>query len=290
MSFSKSKKVVRLELIPEKKDSSQETVISLLGMLVCISDISFMLHHSDRLKAGSIVVSYVSSPIATWTCLITLLSIHLATNHAAVKAVVMDSLNRQRANFVLSTFLETGEILTPEVVSYHERIFEWDGVLRWRGKAPFAKARIGVSLQEMLSTIAPTNHKTGATRDRSSIFQTLVRLHQDENFLLWYSSLHRTVYIVLKRGASAKTQIKAWAVGLRAAHRLTKIDATAATADEILQVIATTLSEMSNQWDNCLAELQAIGWKADIASLETSSGARIRLHSRSVQEQPDKKA
>ena len=236
------------------------------------------------------MVSYVSSSVATWTCLITLLSVHLATNHAAVKAVIMDSLNRQRANFVLSTFLETKEILTPEVVSYHERVFEWDGVLRWRGKAPFAKARIGISLQEMLNTLAPANYRTGAIRDRSSIFQTLVRLHQDEDFLLWYSSLHRTVYIVLKEGASAKAQLKAWAVGLCVAHRLTNIDATAATPDEILQVIATTLLELSNQWNSFLVQIQTRGWNTDIASLETSSGVRICLHSKSVQEQSDQKA
>ena len=70
------------------KDSSQETVISLLGML-----------------AGSVVVSWVTTPMATWATLIALLSIHLGTNYAAVKAVSMNSLNRQRANIVFGHML-----------------------------------------------------------------------------------------------------------------------------------------------------------------------------------------
>lgn len=49
-----------------------------------------------RPQAGSLVVSYVSSPLATWSCLVLLLSIHLAMNRAAVKSVSMHSLNRQR--------------------------------------------------------------------------------------------------------------------------------------------------------------------------------------------------
>ncbi|TKA67954.1 hypothetical protein B0A49_07548 [Cryomyces minteri] len=95
------------------KDSSQETVISLMGML-----------------AGSLVVSWVSSPLATWSTLLLLLSIHLATNHAAVRAVSMRTLNRQRANLVFSHLIEDDEVLTPEEVSKKERIFDWDGVLK----------------------------------------------------------------------------------------------------------------------------------------------------------------
>ncbi|KAB8288866.1 hypothetical protein EYC80_010769 [Monilinia laxa] len=70
------------------KDASQETLISLLGMLV-----------------GTFVVSKISSQTATWIALITLLSIHLGTNYLAVRSVTMRTLNRQRANLVLSPFL-----------------------------------------------------------------------------------------------------------------------------------------------------------------------------------------
>ena len=232
---------------------------------------------SNSSKAGSVVVSYVSSPMATWMCLVTLLSVHLATNHAAVKAVVMDNLNRQRANIVLSNLFDGKGVLTPEAVSFHERIFEWDGILRWRGSTPFAKAKIGISLQELLTVIAPAHSMTGAIRDSKSIFQTLIKIHQNEDFLLWYCNLQKTAYIVLKKGAVTKTHLKAWAIGLCVAHKLTDIDATSAGPDKVLQVITRSLSEVSDQWDDCIKRLTTVGWDTDIACLETSSGRRVCL-------------
>lgn len=55
--------------------------------------------------AGTVVVSCVSSKWATWTSLIFLLVIHLATNYLAVFSVCMRTLNRQRANLVFSAIL-----------------------------------------------------------------------------------------------------------------------------------------------------------------------------------------
>ena len=77
------------KLILHRKTPSQETIISLMGML-----------------AGSLVVSYISSKWATWTAMIILLAIHLGTNYLAVRAVCMQTLNRQRANLVFSGLLE----------------------------------------------------------------------------------------------------------------------------------------------------------------------------------------
>ncbi|KAI7001947.1 DUF647-domain-containing protein [Hortaea werneckii] len=94
------------------KDSSQETVISLMGML-----------------AGSLVVSWVTSQTATWAALILLLSIHLETNRRAVRSVSMRTLNRQRATLVYHQ-LRQGRVPKPEDVSSRERIFEKDGILR----------------------------------------------------------------------------------------------------------------------------------------------------------------
>ena len=245
---------------------------------------------SYRSKAGSVVVSFVSSPLATWTCLVVLLSIHLAANHAAVKAVSLHSLNRQRANIVLSDIFDGREVPTPETVSVHERIFEWDGVLRWRNSAAFASARIGISLQEMLKMIAPAHHVTSAIRDNDSVLENLIRIHQGQDFLLWYCKVHKTAYIVLKKGSLAKTHLKAWAVGLRVAHQLKDIDATSATADKVLQVITSTITEISVQWDDYVRRIRAAGWDTEIASLETTSGKRIFFHTRTSHEDSERKA
>ncbi len=241
------------------------------------------LAYTYLMQAGSVVVTYVSSPMATWTCLIMLLSIHLATNHAAVRAISMQSLNRQRANIVLSNFFDGKGILTPEVVSIQERIFEWDGVLRWRGSAPFAKARIGVPLQDILNLLAPTHHVTGAIRDGKSVLKTLIRLHKDEDFLVWYDGLQQTACIILKEGASPRAHLKAWALGLCAAHRFENEAATSATADKVLQLIESTLQDISNQWDDYLEQMTDAGWDVDMANLETVSGTRVGLRTESMQ-------
>lgn len=113
------------------KDQSQETVISLMGMV-----------------AGSVVVGIVQGDgLLMWTVLVMLLSVHLYTNYQAVSSVVMHSLNRQRTNIIFSDIIKSLEvlpnvneeeraftisklILTPKKVSQRERILEKDGLVR----------------------------------------------------------------------------------------------------------------------------------------------------------------
>ncbi|CAO1601000.1 hypothetical protein XANCAGTX0491_004669 [Xanthoria calcicola] len=252
-------------LTTHQKDSSQETVISLLGML-----------------AGSVVVSYVSSPISTWTCLVLLLSIHLAMNRAAVRAVTMHSLNRQRANLVTSTLIDQDRIMTPQEVSMQERIFEWDGVLRWRSSSPFAAARIGLSLRELLASLAPAHERTGSIRDTEARLTRLIRLYGQEEFLVWYDAPERLGHITLKEGAAAESQLKAWVLVLWTAHRhhAAGADATGAVFETSLEVHRRTLQELSSRWSDYSSRLRSAGWDLDIASLETRPGSRVRLPAR----------
>ncbi|KAL8807686.1 MAG: hypothetical protein Q9223_004253 [Gallowayella weberi] len=248
------------------KDSSQETVISLMGMLV---------YHR-------VVVSYVSSPMTTWTCLILLLSIHLAMNRAAVRAVSMHSLNRQRANLVFSTYLGLGKMLDPKEVSLQERIFEWDGVLRWRGSSPFAAAKIGHHLRALLASLGPVQSRTGGIRDAeaTSRLTKLIHVYQQEDFLVWYDTPQRLGHIILKEGAAARSQLKAWALILCIAHRRHAAgegDATSAGFEPNLALHRTTLQQVSSWWAGCVEQLQSAGWEVDTASLETRSGSRIHL-------------
>ena len=234
------------------------------------------------MQVGSVVISYVSTATATWSCLILLLSGHLAMNHAAVRAVSMHSLNRQRANIVFSTFLEQNKIMTPEEVSDQERIFEWDGVLRWRGSSPIAKAKIGVRLQTLMSSWEPTHASTGSIRDANLLLAKLVRAFSLEEYLLWYDVSNRVTLIVLKDGASSKSQLKAWALGLWVAHRFTQQDATGASVDRSLDLLKSTLTGLSQRWNDCIERLEAAGWDVNVANLETTSGTRVRQHANST--------
>ena len=210
-----------------------------------------------------------------------LLSIHLAMNYAAVRAVSMHSLNRQRANITLSTFLETGKILTPEEVSAQERIFERSGVLRWKGSVPIARAQIGQSLHDLARSLGRAHDVTGSVRDTESRLVNLVKIYRKEDFLLQYDSKSGSIFIILKEGASPPAQLKAWAMALWIAYRYCKAEehhaTSASSAEAILDLHKSTLTDLSNCWADCLERLAAAGWDLSIASLETASGSRVRL-------------
>ena len=236
------------------------------------------------LKVGSAVVSWVSSPGATWSCLILLLSLHLAMNHAAVRAVSMHTINRQRANILFSTFLDHDKVLTPEHVSGKERIFEWDGVLRWKGSTPFAKARIGVSLRTLLSSMAPPHAATGSTSDANWRLTKLFKVFAREQYLLWYDVRRQMTYIVLKSEARPSDSLKAWTQALVVAHRL-HVNcqyATGARDDRIFKILETTLVDISKQWEHLIERLATAGWDVDVANLETVSGTRIHCTSTQI--------
>lgn len=232
------------------------------------------------LQAGSFVVSYVSSPMATWSWLILLLSIHLAMNRAAVRAVSMHTLNRQRANIVFSTFLDQDKVLTPKEASLQERIFEWDGVLRWRSSSPFAAANIGLSFRHLLASLAPAHEMTGSIRDGEAKVARLARLYRQEEFLIWYDAPQRVGHITLKEGAAAESQLKAWATVLWIAHRhavARGAHATSAPFGPMLELHRTTLQELSSRWPRCVDRMRTAGWDLDIANLETKAGSRVRF-------------
>ncbi|KAI0131000.1 vitamin B6 photo-protection and homoeostasis-domain-containing protein [Daldinia grandis] len=91
------------------KDGSQETVISLLGMLV-----------------GSLFVQIVHGKIAVAVSMIVLVGVHLWTNYQAVRSVQMRTLNRQRLTILLEEASSPrGVILRPDQVAAKERILTW---------------------------------------------------------------------------------------------------------------------------------------------------------------------
>jgi hypothetical protein len=96
------------------KEASQETVVSLLGMLV-----------------GTLVVRWVEDKQIVWILMMLLAGLHLAMNYRAVRCVQMRSLNRQRATIVFREWLDHGTVLTPEQVSQRESIL-------WKGRGNLA--------------------------------------------------------------------------------------------------------------------------------------------------------
>ncbi|KAL2795859.1 vitamin B6 photo-protection and homoeostasis-domain-containing protein [Aspergillus keveii] len=233
------------------KDSSQETVISLVGMLV-----------------GSLVVSHITSFTATWLTLLALLTLHLSLNYTAVRSVQMTTLNRQRANIVFSSMLSSDpdfallasvqladqqnyaepvernqedlQIPSPAQVSRRERIFDASGTLKWylhslkegegeRHTMPeiLGKCRIGVSPREFLSSPSSISTSSGSLRTSIPI-AALTSLFDDEDYILIFTPMilgtnpKPTAKILLKQHATPKTHLKAWMHALLAARLLTR--------------------------------------------------------------------
>ncbi|KAJ9642363.1 hypothetical protein H2201_004755 [Coniosporium apollinis] len=261
------------------KDSSQETIISLLGML-----------------AGSVVVSWISSPLATWLTLLILLSIHLAMNHAAVRAVSMKTLNRQRANIVLSHLMDNDEVLTPKQVSKKERIFERDGVLRWKGDRILGHCKIGTTLQELLQRLGSSHTKTRSIHLEGLRLADLINLYERESYILWLdkTTSNPVVYIVLKQGCTPESQLKAWIQALSLArHALQQQSQDSDRVTSLLQddtkqaplhtysgplaELRQTLEQTSKAFSEYVQRLEAAGWDLSVAALETVSGARAAV-------------
>ena len=251
-------------LIGDKKDSSQETVISLIGML-----------------AGTLVVSYVSSPLATWSCLLVLLTVHLLTNYAAVRAVNMDTLNRQRACLLFSSIIaDASSNPSLKSIAQQERIFENDGTLRWRNGPVIGHAAIGVPLQAIVNSLS--RHPGEEAEITSVEPHNLFDAFEDEYYILWFAAKQRQACIVLKDGASPESQLKSWMHALLVAQCV----AQCVLKDEvlfndnpqaILELLRQTLDQINARWDRTVYDMERSGWNTSIASLETGHSRRIRF-------------
>lgn len=243
-----------------------------------MSDLFAAANRNDMPKAGTLVVSRVSSPLATWTWLIILLAIHLGTNYAAVRAVKMRTLNRQRANMVLSTLIDDDRVLAPEQVSRDERIFERDGVLRWNGSRPLGHAVIGVSVRLLLASMdgpRSSNHLRPS-------FGRVNNLFRGEDYILWYDLTRREGFILLQGTATARTQLKAWAHGLLVARWVGlrhsspgKKSLQVEPSLAIVDVLGETLKFLNGRFEQDVRRIQAAGWDVDTAALVTRPGYRL---------------
>lgn len=196
-----------------------------------------------------------------------LLALHLSLNYAAVRSVQMTSLNRQRANIVFSTLLNTDpdvtqllhpestkqqqhshqppswKTLTPAHVSKQEKIFEKDGILRWSSSTmtpsqTLGYCRIGISLQQFLSLSALSTTSSKSLRTPIPMPQ-LTTLFSKEDYILYLTNSSSSssrkknptwhANILLKNTTTSQSQLKAWAHALLAARVLSTSSAADST-------------------------------------------------------------
>ncbi|KAH6858360.1 vitamin B6 photo-protection and homoeostasis-domain-containing protein [Alternaria alternata] len=236
--------------------------------------------------AGSLVVSHITSPFATWTTLLFLLAVHLATNYAAVKAVRMRSLNRQRANILFSSILQHGVVLSPNEVSKRERIFHRGDVLRWSDDEMLGHCKIGVSLQEMLGRMGEQNTQTGSLALHAIQISELLTVFTSEAYIACPAASAVDISIVLKAGCGPNDQLKAWAHALLLAKRARDgkghsgnkpNTASAPPKDRLIAELRQTLEDVRVMFDKYGNEMMGKGWDLDVAAMETRAGTRLQI-------------
>ncbi|KAF2721430.1 DUF647-domain-containing protein [Polychaeton citri CBS 116435] len=249
------------------KDSSQETVISLVGMLV-----------------GSLVVSWVVTPAATWTTLILLLAIHLETNRRAVRAVSMRTLNRQRATLVYN-WLKAGRVPSPSQVSAQERIFERDGVLRNTHGATVGYCTVGCKLSKITAGLGPRHATTGSLVRTETLLSKILDTYHDQAYVLWSepctANKQLQFHIALKRGATVRDQLTAWWQALELADAAQGEDSPLCNgmtykygAAEVIQASIARSQTLMQQSED---QLLSAGWDLGTSALETLGSSRITI-------------
>ncbi|KAI7718038.1 DUF647-domain-containing protein [Hortaea werneckii] len=247
------------------KDSSQETVISLMGML-----------------AGSLVVSWVTSQTATWAALILLLSIHLETNRRAVRSVSMRTLNRQRATLVYHQ-LRQGRVPKPEDVSSRERIFEKDGILRGAQGETIGWCSFQSSVKPLFECQKLNEHSTtGSFFIDGQFLAKFMKTFEQERYIISIIPVHDESQcrfaIFLKQGATTLDCVSAWwrCLALAEAEKATRGNAAfdgASSSDRHLMLLRdTTVRLMQEKY---IGDLKAAGWDLEGNALETRSSMRM---------------
>jgi hypothetical protein len=191
----------------------------------------------------------------------------------------MRSLNRQRANIVFSSIVQHGSVLSPSEVSQRERIFEWDGVLRWyEFRHIMVHCRIGVHFNELLTTMGQRHPLTGSVNLRPTKLSEILDIFAKEAYILWFADYSNEAVIVLKEGCTPIDQLKAWThvqlfatlgerlPALKAMPLMTRPDG-----------MRLTLEEVNELFVKYVPLLEQKGWDLNIAALETRAGVRAQL-------------
>lgn len=253
------------------KDQSQETVITLMGMLT-----------------GSVIVGIVQGDgLQMWMAVIILLSLHLYTNYQAVSHVVMTTLNRQRANIVFSDIISCLDsirqtahtdvesevsvsrlLLTPRKASFKERILEGDGLLRWYDNASSKVSRSDkiIGFGKFASFLSVVKHLPSG----STINEILEITGRHGYIISFYTLSHTgraTVQICLANGAPKSADARAWVHGLLIAKEV--FDGKSAL--DGLEVIRSTEKIVSELFDqlNIEASLALVGWDLDRYAIQS---------------------
>jgi hypothetical protein len=218
-----------------------------------------------------------------------------------VRAVSMRTINRQRANLIMSHALDhlsknqnqdmdvhkQISVLSPEEVSLQERIFERDGVLRWRGGPVLGWCRIGVPLRDILACLALATksgtYKSTSTSDAGNVtLEQLLAVYGAQGYIMWYDRARKTCLVVLKEGTQSIVQLDAWMHALlfvKDIQSAGKEGKELGDDEAVLGRLKRTLEQVVSWRKEAgfYGVLEEVGWDLEVGAMETRSGTRIRV-------------
>lgn len=222
------------------KDSSQETLVNLAGLLVSL-----------------LMLPLVSGcPSVSLGCFFLLTALHIYANYRAVRALVMETLNESRLRLVLKHFLQQGEVLDPTPANQMEPL--------WTGFSLSPALSLGVPLHCLVSSV--------------SELQQLVDGHQEPYLLCWDQSRNQ-VQVVLSQMAGPETVLRAATHGL-VLGALREDGPLPGELEELRRwvragpekdswvVVKETHKVLDKLFPKFLKGLQAAGWKTEKHQLE----------------------
>jgi len=226
------------------KDSSKETVLALLGMLL-----------------GSLIVPRLVTPWPIYTALFLLVALHLGINYLGVRGLVLRTLNRQRVALAWVSYRSSkGTVVpSPSNVSKAERILTRPGVFRDPLGRITGRCTIGLPFFDAFRGHFP-----------SSLFEHF----EEERYLLWYDNqcLRPTrdgaghtvrgpvyLHIVLKDGYTVSDQLRAW---IHAAElcSMTAHKPTGSTDREAMALIRASHKCIVQCFPDFIERMRAAGW------------------------------
>ncbi|GJJ10656.1 hypothetical protein Clacol_004883 [Clathrus columnatus] len=231
------------------KDSSQETVIGLLGML-----------------AGSFIVARVTTSTSTWSLLFLLLFIHIMTNYLAVRSVTMLALNRQRATIVYSNFRATRSILDPIQTSKKEYVFARGGKLHDSMGGYIGQCKVEKSIQRLLL-------------DDTTVIPQLLHILSREKYILSFMVHSGTaqLQICLRDDATSADHLKAWIHATELAHRVEERKTVYCSNKDMLDMIDEVYQNISEIFPVFFEGLKTKGWDVGCDFILTKQVNRFRI-------------
>ncbi|POS83313.1 hypothetical protein EPUL_003860 [Erysiphe pulchra] len=222
------------------KDSSQETVISLMGML-----------------SGSLLLPYISSQKITWFI------IRKEYSYGSLRSSIWHL-----------------DLPSPSDISQKERIFELDGVLRWKNSSALGYCKLGVSLKSILDCFGCSNIKTGSYSNlHSHQFQQLLNIYKDSGYILFYNKSQRTYLVAIKSHMKSEVEVhlKAWIQALCLAKFGLGSDDQGSKSASLTKAYQHTCKFADHLVDGVISSpsFAKLGWNLETSAMETIPGTRF---------------